>query len=164
MNQMNTWSSEQWQAFAQLMRERGLRVTAKTTAIARVLAASTQALSHADVLARLERTAVDRVTVYRVLDRLAQLGLAKRWVGADGAARYSAIPPDARDTPAKPSAATTPQSMFECDSCHTIEPLPTNPALQKRLKLLAQGNAPTGAQNVAPALVLRGRCAHCSRS
>jgi Fur family transcriptional regulator, ferric uptake regulator len=91
------------------LKEAGLRSTALSVSVLRTLEAHGRSYSH-DELAQ-ELTAegraekVDRVTLYRILDRLR---------GADRAWRH---------TLAEPAAS----GYFECGQCHEITALPTDP-------------------------------------
>ncbi len=73
------------------IRAAGERLTAPRAAVLATLLAARQALTHHEIeqaLAR--RLAVDRVTVYRVLDWLVDLGLAHRIAGEDRTWRFLA--------------------------------------------------------------------------
>lgn len=90
----------------------GLRRTAATLALARLFTRGDDpVLSHAEVLQALagEGAAVNRVTVYRLLDRFVAAGLLRRTVDAQRASRFSL-------------AVTVPEGeavpRFECDDCH----------------------------------------------
>jgi len=77
----------------QLVREHGARVTWPRVRVLAELLAAGQALSHLDVQRRVEQgeaaDRVDRVTLYRVLDWLVEVGLAHRVAGPDRVFRYS---------------------------------------------------------------------------
>jgi Fur family ferric uptake transcriptional regulator len=88
----------------------GLRRTPATLALARLFTRGEQgALSHGQVEQGLEQegAAVNRVTVYRLLERFVAAGLLRRTVDAQRVSRFElAAPGDS----AKP--------RFECDDCH----------------------------------------------
>ena len=69
----------------------GERLTAPRAAVLETLLAARQALTHHEIEQALApRLAVDRVTVYRVLDWLVSLGLAHRIAGEDRTWRFLA--------------------------------------------------------------------------
>jgi Fur family ferric uptake transcriptional regulator len=73
------------------IRAAGERLTAPRAAVLDALLAARQALTHHEIeLALAPRLAVDRVTVYRVLDWLVSLGLAHRIAGEDRTWRFLA--------------------------------------------------------------------------
>ena len=131
----------------------GLRLTVATRAVLGVLAGSPQSSPcHFEVLAQLKArgVAINRVTLYRLLDRLAACGLLLRhpdpherrwrftWAGASPtrappasltAAATAASPAPAAalaalSTRLAPAAQTALQPQFECDSCHQLLALP----------------------------------------
>lgn len=152
-------ASNPMDAIKEKMRAAGMRVTAPTAAIARCVVFSKTALSHADVMNRLAQSHLDRVTVYRVLDRFARLGVFTKHSGSDGVARYGLAPP----TQSAPG-------LFECLNCHSMTPLSaTTPKAQALAKTLAKTLAqlagqlsPSGATGVAAELTLRGTCQGCA--
>ncbi len=78
------------------IRAAGERLTAPRAAVLETLLAARRALTHHEVEAALApRLAVDRVTVYRVLDWLVAIGLAHRLAGEDRTWRYLASQGDA---------------------------------------------------------------------
>ena len=66
----------------------------------------------ADVAAGAEPTSLDRVTLYRLIDRLAQVGLLLCRVDSQRVRRYQAMPASVHAAP-----------HFECQSCHRDSPL-----------------------------------------
>ena len=73
------------------IRAAGERLTAPRAAVLETLLAARQALTHHEIEQALApRLAVDRVTVYRVLDWLVSLGLAHRIAGEDRTWRFLA--------------------------------------------------------------------------
>ena len=168
----------------------GLRLTVATRAVLGVLAAAPNSSPcHFEVLAQLKArgVAINRVTLYRLLDRLAACGLLLRhpdpnerrwrftWAGAS--------PTPA--SPVSPAAQTALQPHFECDSCHQLLPLALEPGAaapgampqtQTPAEHEAQLHAQALAQNWAAALAalghraqwldltLHGTCAGCSNS
>ena len=121
----------------------GLRRTPTRLAVLQTLAEARRALSHAELEAALPGP-VDRVTLYRVLDSLVEVGLALRQVGADRANRFSLA--DGGDHAA--------HSHFHCDDCGRVYCMPVKPP---RSPALPPGFALEGA-----ALQFHGHCPDCS--
>ncbi|RDI28528.1 Fur family transcriptional regulator [Pseudacidovorax intermedius] len=134
-----------------VLREHGLRVTRASVAVLGVLSATASALSHDEVLQVCMQDAeqpFDRVTVYRVLDRLTQAGLADRLMGSDGVARFMLH--DAHSS-----------QLFECQACHRLVSLPQDAQLQAVLERLNRSLKRRGMQPSESALRIRGTCADC---
>lgn len=100
--------------------------------------------------------ALDRVTLYRLIDRLTQVGLLLCRVDAQRVRRYQAMPEGVRAMP-----------HFECQSCHRDSPL--SGALQGNaydLELAAQNALQAlqalGYQGLSLDVAVRGLCAECA--
>jgi Fur family ferric uptake transcriptional regulator len=65
-----------------------VRNTAAKTAVMEMLSQSSTALSHGEIYQSLAETC-DRVTVYRILDRLIEEGVAHRIALSDGTVKYA---------------------------------------------------------------------------
>lgn len=65
-----------------------VRNTAAKSAVIEMLTVSKTALSHAEIYHKLQSTC-DRVTVYRILDRLIEEGVAHRIALTDGTVKYA---------------------------------------------------------------------------
>ena len=90
------------------IRAAGERLTAPRAAVLQTLLAARQALTHHEIEQALaSRLAVDRVTVYRVLDWLVSLGLAHRIAGEDPTWRFLATHGEAHAT----------HAHFMCSRC-----------------------------------------------
>ncbi|MBK7658284.1 MAG: transcriptional repressor [Betaproteobacteria bacterium] len=90
------------------IRAAGERLTAPRAAVLQTLLAARQALTHHEIEQALaSRLAVDRVTVYRVLDWLVSLGLAHRIAGEDRTWRFLATHGEAHAT----------HAHFMCSRC-----------------------------------------------
>lgn len=90
------------------IRAAGERLTAPRAAVLAVLLGSKTALTHHEVEDALRAAvAVDRVTVYRVLDWLVSLGLAHRIPGEDRTWRFGASRDDSHG----------PHAHFTCSRC-----------------------------------------------
>ena len=89
--------------------------------------------------------ALDRVTLYRLIDRLTQVGLLLCRVDARRVRRYQAMPASVQAIP-----------HFECQSCHRDSPL--TGALSGALQVLQA----LGYQGLSLDVAVRGVCADCS--
>ncbi|AEG94127.1 Fur family transcriptional regulator [Ramlibacter tataouinensis] len=135
----------------------GLRRTAATLALARLFTQGDDpVLSHAEVQDALagEGAAVDRVTVYRLLDRFVAAGLLRRAVDAQRVSRFSL-------------AVTAPEGeavpRFECDDCHRQFRLDDGAdklgaAARQVLKALEAA----GHEGHSVEVAVHGRCAGCA--
>lgn len=103
-----------------------------------------------------EAPALDRVTLYRLIDRLTQVGLLLCRVDSNRVRRYQAMPPSVQTMP-----------HFECQSCHKDSPL--SGALKGNahdLERAAQTALETlqalGYQGMRLDFAVRGVCADCA--
>lgn len=101
-------------------------------------------------------SALDRVTLYRLIDRLTQVGLLLCRVDVHRVRRYQAMPASVHALP-----------HFECQSCHRDQPL--QGALQGNaldLEVAAQNALQAlkvlGYQGLSLDLAVRGVCADCA--
>lgn len=134
----------------------GMRATRATRALADLYALQPDAaLSQQEVEAALASagTLVNRVTVYRLLDRFAAAGLLVKHVDATRVTRY-ALAPQGED-------GATPR--FECDDCHRQFRLPQGvDSVQSALSQLLSALASAGHESLAVQIAVRGRCAGCA--
>ena len=114
--------------------------------------------THAQLQAALQDSAhnLDRVTLYRLIDRLTQVGLLLCRVDARRVRRYQAMPDSVKAMP-----------HFECQNCHRDSPLVG--ALQANaldLELAAQNALQAlkalGYQGMSLDVAVRGVCADCA--
>jgi Fur family ferric uptake transcriptional regulator len=103
-----------------------------------------------------DSVALDRVTLYRLIDRLTQVGLLLCRVDANRVRRYQAMPVSVHALP-----------HFECQSCHRDQPL--QGALQGSaldLEVAAQSALQAlqalGYQGLSLDLAVRGVCVDCA--
>ncbi len=113
------------------------------------------ALQTGDV-AGVEGAALDRVTLYRLIDRLTQVGLLLCRVDAQRVRRYQAMPASVHALP-----------HFECQSCHRDSPLlGTLQGNALDLEVAAQSALQAlqalGYQGLSLDLAVRGVCADCA--
>jgi Fur family ferric uptake transcriptional regulator len=135
-----------------LLRASGLRVTRATQTVLELLQHSSQPLTHEDVAAAYAAAtgeAIDRVTLYRVLDRLVEAGLCDRRIGADRVSRFA------------PHVETASGNTFECDQCHKVLALPADPELPKMMGRLGRALRKQGIDTRHTALTLHGTCGEC---
>ena len=134
----------------------GLRRTLATRAVLGLFLAHPQgSLSHAQALASLQARGLDinRVTLYRLLDRLAACGVLQRHVDDDARTwRYGLA--------ASGEEALAPR--FECDACHrqfrlTEASEPTQAVARDLFRTLAR----LGHQGQRVDLSIHGTCAGC---
>lgn len=134
----------------------GLRRTLATRAVLGLFLAGPQGtLSHAQALASLQARGLDinRVTLYRLLDRLAACGVLQRHADDDARTwRYGLAAPEAE--------AQAPR--FECDACHrqfrlTEASEPTRAVARDLFRTLAR----LGHQGQRVDLSIHGTCAGC---
>ncbi len=148
-----------------LLSAHGLRRTgAARLVLGWLLAHPETSYTHAQLLLALEgddtqaqdRMSLDRVTLYRLIDRLTQVGLLLCRVDASRVRRYQAMPASVHAIP-----------HFECQSCHRDQPLSgallanaedIEVATQTALKALKA----LGYQGLSMDFAVRGVCADCS--
>ncbi|WP_440112116.1 Fur family transcriptional regulator [Acidovorax sp. BL-A-41-H1] len=133
-----------------------MRATRATRALAELYCARPDAvLSEPEVEAALASAGapVNKVTVYRMLDRFATAGLLHKQVDAARVTRYALAP--------QGEEGTTPR--FECDDCHRQFRLSQGSAkVQTALKQVLQALATAGHESLAVDIAVRGRCAGCA--
>ena len=133
--------------WAEYLRANGLRGTRAAIAVLKALEAAALPLSH-DELETLTAP-IDRVTLYRVLDRLVATGLAQRIESSERAGRYVAVQARA-------------DSYFECTTCHRVMALPADPALPQLLSHLRRQLEKQGLESTQTVFRVQGTCADCS--
>ena len=138
--------------WALVLRNKGLRVTQNTVAVIRLLTTLKLPYSHDEIhLARARQSAKDEigpVTLYRILDRLHQVGLIEKSLGSDRIWRFRINNDNALE-------------YFECDSCHQNFNLPAKSPL---LGILDNINLQLKSYDVADfeiSLSVQGKCKDC---
>ena len=137
-----------WQ---QTLRSNGLRSTSSTIATLRCFETSTQALSHDDLTRQLGKTAPDRVTLYRILERLMQAGIVQRYTDSTRIQRFSLTQ----------RAAI---GLFECDNCHHVIPIEQDAELKAALDIVKSHLSGQGMTDRETTLSSHGICPDCNRS
>ncbi|MBL8518475.1 MAG: transcriptional repressor [Betaproteobacteria bacterium] len=133
-----------------LIRDAGARLTSPRSAVLTLLLAADHALTHQEITDTLSvDLAVDRVTVYRVLEWLVEQGLAHRIAGEDRVWRFSV-------SRGKGAGARHDHrhAHFACTQCGQTFCLGDMPA-DVKMKL------PAGFRTETVELTLRGVCSHC---
>ena len=126
----------------QWLADASLRVTTARTSVLKLMAKASDWLTHTDIEAQMP-AGIDRVTLYRTLDALAEAGLLARSVGADRVGRYSlAVGGYHRH-----------HAHFHCDQCGGVFCLPM-PTPQET-------SVPGGFSVQAVELSVRGQCNRC---
>lgn len=126
------------------LRATGERITPARAAVFALLRDSTRALSHQEIESGLGReNALDRVTVYRVLDWLVEQGLAHKVAGLDRVWRFS-IAREAHER----------HAHFQCSGCGKVVCL--SDVAPRRVTL------PRGFRSEHVDVTVKGRCAECA--
>ena len=134
----------------------GMRATKATRALAALYRARPEAaLSPAEVQAALVQAgvAVNRVTVYRLLDRCAAAGLLHRQIDSARVTRYHLADPAQQEGAPR----------FECDGCHRQFRLDQgSDRLQGALQQVLRALARSGHQGQSVDIAVHGLCAGCA--
>ena len=101
-------------------------------------------------------SALDRVTLYRLIDRLTQVGLLLCRVDNQRVGRYQAMPTSVRTMP-----------HFECQSCHRDSPLAgalqaSASDLERAAQSAVEALQALGYKGLSMDVALRGVCADCA--
>ncbi|WP_372827825.1 Fur family transcriptional regulator [Polaromonas sp.] len=103
-----------------------------------------------------EGESLDRVTLYRLIDRLTQVGLLLCRVDANRVRRYQAMPAGVHAMP-----------HFECQSCHRDSPLETAlqasaDDLERAAQTALEALKALGYEGMSLDFAVRGVCAECA--
>ena len=141
-----------------LLSAHGLRRTvAARRVLGWLLAHPDTSYTHAqqqDALAGSSAEPLDRVTLYRLIDRLTQVGLLLCRVDSQRVRRYQAMPASVHATP-----------HFECQSCHRDSPLAgalRASDLEKAAETAIEALRALGYQDMHLDFAVRGVCADCA--
>jgi Fur family ferric uptake transcriptional regulator len=131
-----------------LIRNTKAHVTQPRIRVLAILLAARRDLSHDEIMALVPPgEAVDRVTVYRVLDWLTVQGLARRSIADDRVFRFAA---------AAPGQARAARADFKCNQCGRVRRVRSAGAPQIRL--------PQGFRSHYVETLIVGTCPDCSRT
>ena len=133
-------------AIAERLRNAGTRVTPARLRVLRLLGDTPTPLSHGEVEAALGLPAIDRVTLYRVLDHFVECGLALKSADASRVFRFSLAP----------GGEHTSHVHFRCECCGGVFCLDAAPPCAPEL--------PPGFELSRIDFDLRGACALCSQN
>ena len=143
-----------------LLSAHGLRRTsAARQVLGWLLAHADTSYTHAQLQAALQADqalALDRVTLYRLIDRLTQVGLLLCRVDASRTRRYQAMPAGVHAIP-----------HFECQSCHRDSPLSgalqaNANDLERAAQTALEALKSLGYQGMSMDFAVRGVCADCA--
>jgi Fur family ferric uptake transcriptional regulator len=142
-----------------LLSAHGLRRTAAARRVLGwLLAHPDTSYTHAQLQLALQSgdASLDRVTLYRLIDRLTQVGLLLCRVDVNRVRRYQAMPASVHAMP-----------HFECQSCHRDRPLQdaleANALdLQKAAQTALEALKALGYQDLSLDFALRGVCVDCA--
>lgn len=143
-----------------LLSAHGLRRTvAARLVLGWLLAHPDTSYTHAQLLAALSgdsADALDRVTLYRLIDRLTQVGLLLCRVDANRVRRYQTMPASVHAMP-----------HFECQSCHRDSPLSgalkaSAVDLDRAAQTAIEALKALGYQGMSLDLAVRGVCVDCA--
>ncbi|MBY0437749.1 MAG: transcriptional repressor [Burkholderiales bacterium] len=132
--------------WADYLRANGLRATRAAIAVLKALDGADLPRSHEELEA--QTAPIDRVTLYRVLDRLVATGLVQRIASSDRVGRYVAVQSQA-------------SSYFECTTCNRVMPLPEDPELPQLLGHLRRQLEKQGLESALTVFRVQGTCAAC---
>lgn len=132
------------------LRSFGLRSTSSTLATLRCFETSAQALSHDDLTRQLADAAPDKVTLYRILERLLQAGILQRYADSTRIQRFSLTQ----------RAAV---GLFECDNCHLVIPITQDDELKAALDMVKSHLSGQGMTDRETLLSSHGICPDCNR-
>ncbi|MBT0571341.1 Fur family transcriptional regulator [Curvibacter sp. CHRR-16] len=115
--------------------------------------------THAQLLDALSAdpdVAVDKVTLYRLVDRLTQVGLLLCRVDANRVRRYQSMPASVLALP-----------HFECQSCHQDKPLSEalhdqQEALERASQMAVEALRSLGYRDLHVDVAVRGLCVDCA--
>lgn len=129
-----------------LLREAGLRSTPARIAAYRFLRNANSPVSHAEVAAELVQTGLDKATVFRNLNDLADAGLARRTELGDHVWRFELVGED---------HGSDPHPHFVCIDCGTVSCVD-----QAELRKVADRKQIASLGRVTE-ILLRGHCTQC---
>lgn len=143
-----------------LLTAHGLRRTqAARLVLGWLLAHPDTSYTHAQLQAALQddtAQGLDRVTLYRLIDRLTQVGLLLCRVDANRVRRYQAMPASVHATP-----------HFECQSCHRDSPLSgalqaNSRDLERAAQTAIEALKALGYKGLSMDVAVRGLCLDCA--
>ncbi len=131
------------QTLRAILQERGVRVTEQRLLLLRELSTWHKPASHAELTEALSHTSLDRVTIYRNLVSMSELGILIRTKLGDGVWRFGLL----HNRPAHHDR----HPHFVCTECGAVSCLGC-------LDVTLRGKV---TENEVTEVQIRGRCAHC---
>ncbi len=130
-----------------MIRGIGARLTGPRSRVLAELLRAGEALTHLDLQRRVERDAepIDRVTLYRVLDWLADSGLAHRVAGPDRVFRFSV------------HSTAVPHGHFRCTRCERMYCMQGDSEFERSVRRML----PPGFTGERVEVTVSGLCADC---
>lgn len=128
------------------VRAAGLRCTSARIAVIRALAGAGSPISHAEVADQLAPVGLDKATVFRNLNDLADAGLVIRSELGDHVWRFELRDPDAKDDGKHPHFM-----CVDCGGVTCLSDVEFDPATRKRAAQVG----------VVTEILLKGRCRKC---
>jgi Fur family ferric uptake transcriptional regulator len=140
-------------SWPELLHGKGLRATQATLLVLEVLQQNGLALSHEEleqrIAAHTAQAKPDRVTLYRILERLCQVGMVRKVSHADRTWRFGLAKQDEA-------------GVFECDQCHQLTALEQDAKLSEAMALIGSYLQRKGTQATPSFLNAHGVCASCA--
>ncbi len=130
-----------------MLRDSGLRATPARIAVLNLLAAASQPSTHQEISERLESRGIDKSTVFRALNDLTEVGLARRMELGDHVWRYEPTRVTANDDDSQ-----QPHPHLLCIDCGTITCLSDRDVTLRVAKSVG----------VIEDILLKGYCPHCA--
>ncbi|MBJ3814712.1 transcriptional repressor [Shimwellia pseudoproteus] len=127
-----------------------MRATPSTLATLQCLEQRGQAMSHDDLTQTFGDQAPDRVTLYRILERLVQAGIVQRYTDSTRTQRFALI--------------ERVVGLFECDNCHHVMPIEHDPALDAAIEIVKSHLTGHGISEREITLSSHGICPDCNRT
>ncbi|EPY9770973.1 TPA: transcriptional repressor [Klebsiella variicola] len=147
MNKKPT-ESLQWR---EVLRSKGLRVTSAILATLECLERNDDALSHEALSKKLGDQSPDRVTLYRILERLVQVGVVTKYTDSTRLQHFS-LKHDVS------------MGSFECDKCHHVIPIEKDPVLEAAMQLVKTRLSEQGMAEREVVLASYGICPDCKQN
>ena len=139
--------SEDLATIRERVRATGLRCTAARLAVMRTLASAGRPVSHAEVADTLADQGLDKATVFRNLNDLAEVGLVNRSELGDHVWRFELRDPNAADGGQHPHFM-----CVDCGGVTCLSDVEFDPATRRRAAQIG----------VVTEILLKGRCRKCS--
>lgn len=142
-------SKQQQDQFRAQMRASGLRVTGPRMSVLSLLVSATRPMSHGELADKLEGSDVDRATVFRNLQDLAEVGILRRKDLGDHVWRYELAGANGHAEGEHPH--------FVCSECGAVSCLPG-----ASVSVKAPRTAPATVRKGSFEVQLRGVCDGCA--